>query len=68
MLDALDESDESEVEVLDESLELLVELEALEVDADVPGMVAALTAAKTPTPATAAIDAPTVMRSRRRSA
>jgi hypothetical protein len=65
VLDALDESD---VEVLDESLVLLVELEALEVEADVPGMVAALTAAKTPTPATAASDTPTVMRSRRRRA
>jgi len=68
VLDALDESDESEVEVLDEPLVLLVELEALEGEADVPGMVAALTAAKTPTPATAAIEAPTVMRSRSRSA
>ena len=52
--------DELDVEV--ESLALLVEVEALEAEADVPGMVAALTAAKTPTPATAAIDAPTVIR------
>ena len=68
VFDALEESDESEVEVPDESLVLLVELEALEVEAEVPGMVAALTVAKTPTPATAATDTPTVMRSRRRRA
>ena len=62
--------DELDVDVPDE-LEveaLLVEVEALEAAADVPGMVAALTAAKTPTPATAATDAPTVRRSRSRSA
>ncbi len=52
--------DELDVEV--ESLVLLVEVEALEAEADVPGMVAALTAAKTPTRATAASDAPTVIR------
>ena len=60
--------DELEVDVLDESLVLVVEVEAVEVEADVPGIVAALTAAKMPTPATAATDAPTVMRSRSRSA
>jgi len=57
-----------EFEVLDELLALLVEVEAVEAAAEVPGMVAALTAAKTPTPATAATDAPTVRRCRRRSA
>jgi hypothetical protein len=61
VLDELVEFEEEEVDVLDESLVLLAE-------ADVPGMVAALTAAKRPTPATAATDTPTVMRSRRRRA
>jgi hypothetical protein len=62
-LDEFDEvSEELEVEVLDESLVLLVEFEAVEAEADVPGIVAALTAANTPTPATAATDAPTVRR------
>jgi hypothetical protein len=62
-LDEFDEvPDELEVEVLDESLVLLVEVEAVEAEADVPGIVAALTAAKTATPATAATDAPTVSR------
>jgi hypothetical protein len=62
-LDEFDEvSDELEVEVLDESLVLLVEVEGEEAEADVPGIVAALTAAKTPTPASAATDAPTVRR------
>ena len=37
-------------------------------DADVPGMVAALTTAKTPTPANAPIAAPAVNRLRRRMA
>jgi hypothetical protein len=60
--DELEEFDEVEVEVLDESLVLLVEDEAVDAEADVPGMVAALTAAKTPTPAIAATDAPTVRR------
>jgi hypothetical protein len=60
-LEELDEFDEIEVEAL-ESLALPVEVEAVEVEADVPGIVAALTAAKTPTPATAATDAPTVRR------
>jgi hypothetical protein len=55
-----DELDELEIDV--ESLVLFVDVEALEAEADVPGMVAALTAAKTPTPATAATDAPTVRR------
>ena len=59
--------DELEVEV-DESLVLLVEDDAAEAEAEVPGMVAALTAAKTPTPATDAIDKLTVMFCRRRSA
>jgi hypothetical protein len=58
----LDESDELEVDVLEDSLVLLVEEDAVLDDAAVPGMVAALTAAKTPTPATAATDAPTVSR------
>lgn len=62
-LDEFDEvPDELEIEVLDESLVLLVELEAVEAEAEDPGIVAALTAAKTPTPATAATDAPTVRR------
>jgi hypothetical protein len=65
---ALDELDEVEVEVLEDSPVLLVGDVAVLDDAAVPGMVAALTAAKTKTPATAAIDAPTVRRSRRRSA
>ena len=63
-LDGLDElvaSDEVEDEV-PESLVLLVDVEAVEAEAEVPGMVAALTAAKTPTPVTAATDAPTVRR------
>lgn len=60
-LEELDEFEELEVEV-PESLLLLVEVEALAAEADVPGMVAALTAANTPTPATAATDAPTVRR------
>ena len=60
--------DELEVDVLDESLVPVVEVEAVAVEADVPGIVAALTAAKMPTPATAATDAPTVIRSRSRSA
>lgn len=60
-LEELDESEELEVEV-PESLLLLVEVEAVAAEADVPGMVAALTAANTPTPATAATDAPTVRR------
>ena len=51
--------DELEVDVA-ESLPLLVEVEAVEGEADVPGMVAALTAAKMPTPATDAIDKLTV--------
>jgi hypothetical protein len=68
VLDEPDELDEMELDVLDESPVLLVEVEAVVPAAEVPGMVAALTAAKTPTPATAAIDTPTVMRSRRRSA
>jgi hypothetical protein len=58
----LDASDELEVDVLEESLVLLVQEDAALDDAAVPGMVAALTAAKTPTPATAATDAPTVNR------
>jgi hypothetical protein len=57
----LDESDELEL-VLDDSLVVLVEDDAVLDDADVPGIVAALTAAKTPTPAIAATDAPTVRR------
>ena len=63
-LDEFDEvpEEELEVEVLDESLVLLAEFEAVEAEADVPGIVAALTAANTPTPATAATDAPTVRR------
>jgi hypothetical protein len=62
-LDEFDEvPDELEIEVLDESLVLLVELEAVEAEAEDPGIVAALTAAKTLTPATAATDAPTVRR------
>ena len=59
--------DELEVEV-PESLVLLVEVEAVEGEADVPGIVAALTAANTPTPATDAIDKLTVRFCRRRSA
>jgi hypothetical protein len=59
-LEELEEFDELEVDV--ETLLLLVEVEAVEVEADVPGMVAAPTAAKTPTPAIAATDAPTVRR------
>jgi hypothetical protein len=58
----LDDSDELEVDVLEDSLVLLVEEDAVLDDAAVPGMVAALTAAKTPTPATAATDTPTVSR------
>ena len=60
-LEELDEFEELEVEV-PESLLLFVEVEAVAAEADVPGMVAALTAANTPTPATAATDAPTVRR------
>ena len=59
------------VEVLEElSVVPLVDDDAvLElVDAAVPGIVAALIAAKMPTPATAAIDAPTVMFCNRRRA
>ncbi len=52
----------SVVPLVDEDAE--VEL----VEAAVPGIVAALTAAKMPTPATAAIEAPTVMLCSRRSA
>lgn len=44
------------------------ELELEFVDAAVPGIVAALTAAKMPTPATAAMETPTVMLSSRRRA
>ena len=58
----LDESDELEVEVLEDSLVVLVEEDAVLDDAAAPGMVAALAAAKTPTPAKAATDAPTVNR------
>jgi hypothetical protein len=58
----LDESDELEVEVLEDSFVVLVEEDAVLDDAAAPGMVAALTAAKTPTPAKAATDAPTVNR------
>lgn len=60
-LEELDEFDELELEV-PESLLLLVEVEAGAAEAEVPGIVAALTAANTPTPATAATDAPTVRR------
>ena len=69
MLDELPEFDEVDVEV--ESLlplPVLVEVDEVEGAADVPGMVAALIAAKTPTPATAATDAPTVMLWSRRRA
>lgn len=62
----LDELEDCEVDAFEEEVPL--EDEAVGADADVPGMVAALTAAKTPTPATAASDAPTVRRCRRRSA
>jgi hypothetical protein len=58
----VEEPEELDVDVLEESLVLLVEEEAVLDDAACPGMVAALTAAKTPTPATAATDAPTVNR------
>ena len=59
--------DELEVEV-DESPALVVAVEAVEGEAEVPGMVEALTAAKTPTPATDAIEMLTVRFCRRRSA
>ena len=57
-----------EDEEVDESFVVLVELDAALDDAAVPGIVAALTAAKIPTPATAASEAPTVRRSSRRRA
>ena len=71
--DEVDEFDELELELseseeLDESLAPLVDVVAADVGVVVPGMVAALTAAKTPTPATAATEAPTVICCRRRSA
>jgi hypothetical protein len=62
----LDELEDCEVDAFEEAVP--PEDEAVGADADVPGMVAALTAAKTPTPATAASDTPTVRRCRRRSA
>ena len=63
-LDVLEEF--SVVPLVDADAELELELEL--VDAAVPGIVAALTAAKMPTPATAAIEAPTVMLCKRRRA
>lgn len=54
------------VPLVDDEAEL--ELEPELVDAAVPGIVAALTAAKMPTPATAAMEAPTVMLCSRRRA
>lgn len=58
----LDENEELDVDELPEEVEAVTE------DADVPGIVAALTAANMPTPATAAKDTPAVRRCSRRRA
>jgi hypothetical protein len=62
----LDELEDCEDDAFEEAVP--VEEEAGAADAEVPGMVAAQTAAKTPTPATAPSDTPTVRRWRRRRA